>query len=123
MGSFRFGNTKNADKMSTRREVCPTPAANALLSLTLYLSMQSNVTNTIITHDTHSHLRLFPYPPLRRNPHLNDSLLTDCLFLLFSYPPVTDDEVEEPKLTVLTKQHKDAIRAIRKVRISILFVC
>lgn len=27
----------------------------------------------------------------------------------------SDEEPEEPKLTVLTKQHKDAIRAIRKV--------
>ncbi|XP_013779290.2 potassium voltage-gated channel subfamily KQT member 1-like [Limulus polyphemus] len=27
-----------------------------------------------------------------------------------------DDETEEPKLTVLTKQHKDAIRALRKIK-------
>ncbi|XP_076307772.1 potassium voltage-gated channel subfamily KQT member 1-like isoform X2 [Tachypleus tridentatus] len=27
-----------------------------------------------------------------------------------------DDEIEEPKLTVLTKQHKDAIRALRKIK-------
>lgn len=34
----------------------------------------------------------------------------------FPYFPGIDDEPEEPKLTVLTKQHKNAIRSLRKVR-------
>lgn len=45
---------------------------------------------------------------------INFKKLFDLLInVLFDYCP--DDEPDEPRLTVLTKQHKNAIRSLRKV--------
>ncbi|RWS07871.1 potassium voltage-gated channel subfamily KQT member 5-like protein, partial [Dinothrombium tinctorium] len=52
---------------------------------------------------------------LRKDFHHPPFLALSPAFRSAVYDP-SDDEPEEPKLTVLTKQHKNAIRALRKIK-------